>query len=81
MAQVPGTTPVWLNCAPLNVVVDRWHSSQAAVVRGWFTGLPKAVPPLWQVAQPVVIPVWLNVAPLNVVVDRWQLSQAVVVGT
>jgi hypothetical protein len=28
-------------------------------------GLPSAVVPLWQPAQPVVMPVWFMVAPTN----------------
>ena len=44
--------------APPNDVVLRWHVSHAAVVTMWFDGLPVAVCPLWQLAQPDVIPVW-----------------------
>jgi hypothetical protein len=72
---------VWLNAAPTNVVVDLWQVSQGCVVGMWLADLPRAVEPLWQVAQPLTIPVWLNAAPTNVVVDLWQVSQACVVGT
>jgi hypothetical protein len=61
--------PVWLKVAPKNDVVDLWQVSQAAVVCTWFAGLPLAVVPLWQLAQPVVMPVWLKAAPKNEVVD------------
>jgi hypothetical protein len=73
--------PWWLNAVPTNVVVDRWQVSHAAVVGTCEAALPRAVEPLWHVAQPVVMPWWLNVAPVNVVVDRWQVSHAAVVGT
>jgi hypothetical protein len=53
----PVVIPVWLNCAPVKVVVDLWHSSHAAVVGTCVAGLPNAVVPLWQVAHPVTIPV------------------------
>ena len=44
-------------------------------------GLPRAVDPLWQVAQlPGATPLWLKVAGVQALV-RWQLSQAAVVGT
>jgi hypothetical protein len=49
--------PVWLNVAPVKVVVDRWQVSQAAVVGTWVAALPRAVVPLWHVAQPLTIPV------------------------
>ena len=43
--------------------------------------LPRAVVPLWQVAQvPGVTPVWLKVAGVQAVV-RWQVSHDAVVGT
>ncbi|MFO1282173.1 MAG: hypothetical protein U1F51_06820 [Burkholderiales bacterium] len=55
--------------------------SQAAVVGTWLVGLPRAVDPLWQVAQlPGATPVCENVAGVHAVV-RWQVSQAAVVGT
>jgi len=53
----PVVIPVWLNCAPVKVVVDLWHSSQAAVVGTCVAALPRAVVPLWQVAHPLTIPV------------------------
>jgi hypothetical protein len=46
-----------LNVAPKNVVVDRWQVSQAAVVGTCVAALPRAVVPLWHVAQPLTIPV------------------------
>jgi hypothetical protein len=73
--------PWWLNAVPTNVVVDRWQVSHAAVVGTWVAALPRAVEPLWQVAQPLTIPVWLNAVPRNVVVDLWQVSHDCVVGT
>jgi hypothetical protein len=43
--------------------------------------LPRALVPLWQVAQlPGATPAWLTVAGVQAVV-RWQLSHAAVVGT
>ena len=73
--------PVWLNVAPVKVVVLLWQVSQAAVVVTCPADLPFAVVPLWHEAQPLVMPVWLNVAPVNVVVLLWQVSQAAVVVT
>ena len=32
VAHEPGTTPVWLNVAPVKLVVLLWHVSHAAVV-------------------------------------------------
>ena len=58
-----------------------WQVSQAAVVTMCVAGLPLAVVPLWQEAQPVTMPVWTNVAPANVTVLLWQVSQAAVVTT
>jgi hypothetical protein len=48
--------PLWLNTAPVKVVVERWQDSQAAVVVTWLADLPVARLPLWQEAQAVVIP-------------------------
>ena len=59
----PVVMPWWLNCAPVNVVVDRWQVSHAAVVGTCEAALPRAVEPLWHVAQPVVSPWWLIAAP------------------
>ena len=69
LEQVPGATPVWLNAAPANDVVDLWQVSQPALVVICVAVLPLAVVPLWQVAQPVTIPVWFILAPVKVVVD------------
>ena len=44
-------------------------------------GLPTALLPSWQLAQPLTIPAWLKVAILNVVVLEWQVSHAAVVAT
>jgi len=55
---------------------------QLMLVGMWFgaAGLPKAVVPLWQLAQPVLMPVWFIAAPpLKLVVDLWQVSQAALV--
>jgi hypothetical protein len=38
-------------------------------------GLPVAVLPLWQLAQPELTPEWLNLAPEKLVVLLWQFSQ------
>ena len=65
--------------APLKVVVLRWQVSHGAFVTMWFAGLPVAVWPLWQDAQPEVIPVWSMRAPPKVVVLRWQVSHGAVV--
>jgi hypothetical protein len=46
LEQVPATTPVWLNAAPANDVVDLWQVSHAAVVAMWVADLPLAVVPL-----------------------------------
>jgi hypothetical protein len=60
--------PVWLKAAPAKLAVLLWQVSQAAVVATWVAGLPVAVLPLWQLAQPDVMPVWLNAAPAKLVV-------------
>ena len=71
--------PVWLNVAPVKVVVDRWHVSQEAVVGTWVAGLPRAMVPLWQFAHGVAATtVWFIVAGRQPVV-RWQLSQEMAV--
>ena len=80
MAQEPTATPVWLNAAPANEVVDLWQVSQVAVVAMWLVDFPLAVVPLWQVAQPVAMPVWFMVAAVNEVVFLWQESHDAVVG-
>ena len=73
-------TVAWLNVAGIQAVV-RWQLSHAAVVGKWLLGLPRAVEPLWQVAQlPGATPLWLKVAGVHALV-RWQVSQAAVVGT
>ena len=65
---------------PVNVVVDLWQVSQAAVVGIWLVGLAKPAPPiLWQDAQPVVIPTWLNLAPVKVLV-LWHSEHSPVLG-
>ena len=46
----PASTPVWLNVAGVHAVV-RWQVSHDAVVGTWFAVLPRAVVPLWQLAQ------------------------------
>jgi hypothetical protein len=72
VAQVPGTTPVWLKLVG-NQAVVRWQVSQAAVVATWPLGLPFAFVPLWQVAQvPGTTLGWLKLAG-NQAVLRWQL--------
>ncbi len=73
--------PVWLIAAPVKVSVLLWHVSQVCEVGMWFAGLPFAVVPLWQVAQPDVMPVWLNVAPAKLTVLLWHVSHAAVVAT
>ena len=50
--------PVWSMRPPANDAVLLWQVSQAAVVTMCVAGLPLAVVPLWQVAQPDVMPVW-----------------------
>ncbi len=55
---------------PSNVVVDLWQVSHGAVVTMWFAGLPVAVWPLWQEAQPDVMPVWSMRPRENVEVPR-----------
>ena len=68
VAQVPATTPVWLNVAGVHAVV-RWQVSQLCVVGIWVAGLPRAVVPLWHVAQvPTAMPVWFIVAGVQPVV-------------
>jgi hypothetical protein len=63
LAQVPATTPVWLNVAGSQAVV-RWQVSQDAVVTTWFVGLPLALVP-WQLAQvPATTLAWLKKAGL-----------------
>jgi hypothetical protein len=58
-----------------------WQASQARVVAKWLAVLPRALVPLWQVAQvPGVTLAWLNVAGSHAVV-RWQVSQEAVVAT
>ena len=49
-------TRVWSMRAPAKVTVLLWQVSQDAVVAICVTGLPSAVVPLWQVAQPLVMP-------------------------
>ena len=73
--------PVWSMRAPANDTVLLWQVSQAAVVTMCVVGLPVAVRPLWQVAQPEVMPVWSMRAPANDTVLLWQVSQAAVVTT
>ena len=72
---------MWFIAVPAKLVVDLWQVSQDAVVAIWVLGLPSAVDPLWQVAQPVVMPVWFIAPVLNVVVDLWQVSHDAVVCT
>ena len=48
--------PAWLILAPLNVVVLVWQVSQAAVVTMCVGEGPRAVAPLWQLAQFPVTP-------------------------
>ncbi len=67
--------------APENVTVLRWHVSQVCEVGKCPVGLPGAVEPLWQAAQPEVIPVCENMAPENVTVLLWQVSHAADVTT
>ena len=55
--------------APRNDVVDLWQVSQPAVVWICVAGLPKAVEPLWQAAQPLTTPMWFIVVPAKLVVD------------
>ena len=43
--------------APAKLVVLLWQLSQDAVVTMWVGDLPRAVVPLWQEAQPLVMPV------------------------
>ena len=70
---------MWLKVAGVHAEV-RWQTSQAWVVGKWLAGLPVAIDPLWQVAQPPgVTPEWLNVAGVHAVV-RWHTSQDSVVG-
>ena len=47
---------MWLKVAGIQAVV-RWQLSQACVVGTCVAGLPRAVVPLWHVAQPFTIPV------------------------
>ena len=54
--------PVWFMRAPAKVTVLLWHVSHGALVGMWFAGLPRAVVPLWQLAQFPVIPAWLKAA-------------------
>ena len=67
--------------APENVTVLLWQVSHAAEVTTWPAGLPGAVEPLWQDAQPDVMPVCENEAPENVTVLLWQVSHAADVAT
>ena len=60
--------PAWFICAPANDTVLRWQVSQGWFVGKWFAGLPVAVWPLWQEAQPEMMPVWLKVAPAKLTV-------------
>ena len=79
VAQVPATTPVWLNVAGSQAVV-RWQVSQDAVVTRGLRSCPWRWC-RWQVAQvPATTPVWLNVAGSQAVV-RWQVSHDAVVAT
>jgi hypothetical protein len=73
VAQLPGTTPEWLNLVPMKLLVV-WQVSQVWVVGRWFcdiTTLPRAkrMPAWWQEAQSRGVP--LNTA------LRWQDSQRV----
>jgi hypothetical protein len=46
----------WLTLVPVQVVVDWWQVSQAAVVETCVPDFPVAVVPLWQLAQlPVTV--------------------------
>jgi hypothetical protein len=45
----------------------------------WPLGMPVAVPPLWQVAQPPVIPAWSKPEAGVQAREEWQLSQGAVV--
>ena len=57
----------------------RWQESHAAVVTTWFAGLPRALEPLWQLAQvPGATLAWLNWAGDHTVV-RWQESHEALV--
>ena len=67
--------PVWFIRVPANVVVLRRHVSHAAVVGICVVGLPVAVRPLWQLAQPAVMQVWSMRAPANDTVLLWQVSR------
>src|SRR5450756_1669523 len=51
--------PMWFMRAPANVTVLLWQLSQGALVTMWPGGLPIAVTPLWQAAQPPVTPAWM----------------------
>jgi hypothetical protein len=44
----------WLTLVPVQVVVDWWQVSQAAVVETCVLGLPVPTDPLWQLAQLLV---------------------------
>ena len=61
--------PVWFIVVPAKLVVDLWQVSQPAVVWICVAGLPKAVEPLWQLAQPLTMPVWFIFAPAKLIVD------------
>jgi hypothetical protein len=52
--------------APAKVTVLLWQVSQGALVTMWLVGLPSAVTPLWQVAQPPVMPACVILAGLAV---------------
>ena len=54
----PVVTPVWLNLAPVNVLVLLWQDSQGAAVATWLADLPLATLPSWQVAQPADVFGW-----------------------
>src|SRR5579864_6999078 len=71
-----------VNTAPNHVTVLLWQVSHGATVGTWFAGLPSAVAPSWQLAQPVAIPAWLKVvAPPKLAVLLWQPSHGAAVTT
>ena len=57
-----------------------WQVLQSRAVIACCTGLPKAVVPLWQLAQLVVTPRWLKVAGNQAIVP-WQDPQSCEVWT
>ena len=71
---------MWLKVAGSHAEV-RWQESHEAVVITWFAVLPRALEPLWQLAQvPGATRAWLKVAGSQAVV-RWQESHEAVVTT